>query len=178
MSTGTGADRADEADGPISASISSAPAWRKSAPSALRSLISLRRWSPRIRTMARPRPSMTTGSALTRAPAGRPSEPETSSIVVSPGVETSSGASSAAGSSTGWAGRGDLEVGGVAGRQGDLVLAGRARRHVLVGAGAAHHPDVGLDPVPAQPAAVEDPVVGARLQFARAFEASTSRSKE
>ena len=60
---------------------------------------------------------------------------------------------------------GHLDVGGVAGRQRDLVLAGRAGRHVLVGAGAAHHPDVGLDPVPAQPAAVEDPRVGAGLQL-------------
>ena len=44
------------------------------------------------------------------------------------------------------------------------------RRHVLVRAGAAHHPDVGLDAVPLQAAALEDPVVGldetrvARLQ--------------
>ena len=54
----------------------------------------------------------------------------------------------------------DLDVGGVAGRERDLVLACGARRHVLVRAGAAHHPDVGLDAVPLQPAALEDPVVG------------------
>ena len=54
-----------------------------------------------------------------------------------------------------------LDVGGVAGRQRDVVLARRARRHVLVGAEAAHHPDVRLDPVPLEPAAVEDAVVGA-----------------
>ena len=76
------------------------------------------------------------------------------------------------GSSTGCGvGRGDLDVGGVAGRQRHLVLARRAGRHVLVGAGAAHHPDVGLDPVPAQPAAVEDPLVGARLQLVGARQA-------
>ncbi len=54
----------------------------------------------------------------------------------------------------------DLDVGGVAGRERDVVLARRARRHVLVRAGPAHHPDVGLDAVPLQPGAVEDPVVG------------------
>jgi hypothetical protein len=52
-----------------------------------------------------------------------------------------------------------LDVGGVAGRQRDVVLAGRARRHVLVGAEAAHRPDVGLDAVPLEADAVEDAVV-------------------
>ena len=56
----------------------------------------------------------------------------------------------------------DLDVGGVAGRERDVVLARRARRHVLVRAEAAHHPDVGLDAVPLEPEPVEDPVVGAR----------------
>ena len=55
----------------------------------------------------------------------------------------------------------DLDVGGVAGRERDRVLARRARRHVLVRGRPAHHPDVGLDPVPVQPRALEDPVVGA-----------------
>ena len=119
-----------------------------------------------------PRPSTTTGSALIKAPAGRPSSAATSSTLPRPGVETGSGASSAGGSSTGCAvGRGDLDVGGVAGRQRHLVLARRAGRHVLVGAGAAHHPDVGLDPVPAQPAAVEDALVGAGLQLVGARQA-------
>ena len=61
--------------------------------------------------------------------------------------------------------RRDLDVRGIA-RVGerDLVLAGRAGRHVLVRARAAHHPDVRLDPVPAQAAAVEDPVVGLDVQ--------------
>ena len=54
----------------------------------------------------------------------------------------------------------DLGVGGVAGGQRDVVLARRAGRHVLVGARAAHHPDVGLDPVPLQAGAVADRVVG------------------
>jgi hypothetical protein len=61
--------------------------------------------------------------------------------------------------------RSDLDVGRVAGRHGDLVLPRRAGRHELVGARAAHHPDVGFDPIPAQPAAVEDASVGARLQL-------------
>jgi hypothetical protein len=62
-------------------------------------------------------------------------------------------------------GGGDLDVRRVSRRDRDLVLAGRAGGHELVGAGAAHHPDVGLDPVPAQAAAVEDPCVGACLQL-------------
>jgi hypothetical protein len=62
-------------------------------------------------------------------------------------------------------GAGHLDVGGVAGRQRDLVLARRAGRHVLVGARAAHHPDVGLDAVPLQPGALEDPVVGAGVDL-------------
>ena len=65
----------------------------------------------------------------------------------------------------------DLDVGGEARRQGDGVLARRAGRHVLVRRRAAHHPDVGLDPVPAQPAAVEDPRVGAALQLVGARQA-------
>jgi len=44
--------------------------------------------------------------------------------------------------------------------EGDNVLAGGARRHVLVGAAAAHHPGVALHPVPGDAAAVEDPRVG------------------
>ena len=53
-----------------------------------------------------------------------------------------------------------LEVGGIAVREDDLVLPRRAGRHVLVGAAPAHHPDVGLDPVPLEAAAVHHPVVG------------------
>ena len=49
-----------------------------------------------------PRSSTITGSALISAPAGSPSWPETSSIVVIPGVSTSSGAGSDGGSSTGF----------------------------------------------------------------------------
>jgi hypothetical protein len=65
------------------------------------------------------------------------------------------------------AGRGarHLHVGGIAGvGERHVVLPGRAGRHVLVGAEAAHHPHVGLHPVPLQPAAVEDPVVGPGLR--------------
>ncbi len=68
-------------------------------------------------------------------------------------------------------GRGDLDVRRVAGRERHLVLARRAWRHVFVGAGAAHHPDVGGDPVPLEPAAVEDPVVGLDLERVAVVEA-------
>jgi hypothetical protein len=55
---------------------------------------------------------------------------------------------------------GDLHVGRVAGCDRNLVLACGAGRHVLVRPQPSHHPHVALDPVPAQAAAVEDPVVG------------------
>jgi hypothetical protein len=58
-----------------------------------------------------------------------------------------------------------LDVGRVTRRrQCDLVLAGRTRRHVLVCAEPSHHADVGLDPVPLEPAAVEDAVIGLDVQ--------------
>jgi hypothetical protein len=57
-------------------------------------------------------------------------------------------------------GAGDLGVRGIAGSQGDVVLARRARRHVLVRARPAHHPDVGLHPIPLEAHAVADRVVG------------------
>ncbi len=50
------------------------------------------------------------------------------------------------------------------GAQYDLVLAGGAGRHVLVRAETAHHPDVALHPVPAQPGAIHHAVVGADVQ--------------
>ena len=85
----------------------------------------------------------------------------TAATVVAPGVWTSSGASRRGREADGpRLGAGDLHVGGVAGRQGDVVLARGAGRHELVGAGPAHHPDVGLDGVPLQPGPVEDPLVG------------------
>ena len=65
----------------------------------------------------------------------------------------------------------DLDVGGVAGRQRDVVLARRARRHVLVRADAAHHPDVGLHAVPLEPDPVEDPVVGLAVALVVGVEA-------
>ena len=55
--------------------------------------------------------------------------------------------------------RRDLEVGGVRVAARHDVLADGRRSHELVRAGAAHHPDVALDHVPAQAAAVEDPGV-------------------
>ena len=55
---------------------------------------------------------------------------------------------------------GHLEVGRISGRQRDVVLARRARRHVLVGADPAHHSHVGLHSVPLEPAAVEHAAVG------------------
>ena len=54
----------------------------------------------------------------------------------------------------------DLDVGRVARGQRDVVLTRRTGRHVLVRPRPAHHPDVGLDPVPLQAAAIEDLVVG------------------
>ena len=63
-----------------------------------------------------------------------------------------------------------LHVGGVAGGHGDLVLPRRAGRHVLVRAAAAHHPDVGLDPVPLEAAAVHHPVVGDDVLLIGSFE--------
>ena len=61
----------------------------------------------------------------------------------------------------------------------DLFSPAAARRHVLVGAGAAHHPDVGFDPVPAHPGAVEDPLVGTGLQrLHERSRPSRSRSNE
>src|SRR5206468_3371931 len=67
---------------------------------------------------------------------------------------------------------GDLDVRGVptAAADRDLVLARRGRRHELVRAEAAHHARVGLhDPV-AEPAAVEDPPVGALVRRVGAVE--------
>ncbi len=62
-------------------------------------------------------------------------------------------------------GAGHLDVGGVALGEHDVVLARGAGRHVLVRAGAAHHADVRLDPVPAQAAAVVDVRVGLGLRL-------------
>ena len=67
--------------------------------------------------------------------------------------------------------RRDLQVGGVSGRERDVVLARRAGRHVLVGTDAAHHPDVRLDLVPVQCAAVEDLRVGTAEQLVARVEA-------
>jgi hypothetical protein len=79
-----------------------------------------------------------------------PSAPASAAIVVAPGVCRSPPRLGAR----------DLGVGRVAGGQRDVVLAGRARRHVLVGPRAAHHPDVGLHPVPLEAHPVADAIVG------------------
>ncbi len=84
-------------------SISSARAARKGWPRAFWSLISLTRWSPRTTTIFIASSSTITGKALSVAPAGIPSEPTSASMVVAPGVWTTSGASSPPGSATGWA---------------------------------------------------------------------------
>ena len=67
-------------------------------------------------------------------------------------------------------GGGHLDVRRVPGRDRHLVLPRLARRQVLVGPRAAHHADVGLDAVPAQAAAVEDPVVGLDVELVAAVE--------
>ena len=83
---------------------SSASAGRNGAPSVFWSLISLRRWSPRITTRTGPRSSTITGNALMMAPRGTPSASQTASTVEAPGVSTSRGSGEASGSpSTGWA---------------------------------------------------------------------------
>ncbi len=70
------------------------------------------------------------------------------------------------------AGARHLYVGRVARRgERDVVLARPAGRHVLVGADAAHHPHVRLDPVPLEPGPVEDAVVGLDMELIRALEA-------
>ena len=83
---------------PKSFRTSSASAGRNGAPSAFWSLISFSRWSPRTTTSTGPRPSAYTGNALISAPGGTPSCPQTASIVVAPGVSTSSGCGFGAGS--------------------------------------------------------------------------------
>ena len=67
----------------------------------------------------------------------------------------------------------DFDVGGIAGSEHDVVLSGRAWRHVLVGADAAHHPDVGLDPVPLQAAAVEHAVIRGAVALVGSVEPGT-----
>ena len=141
--------------------ISSSVAGRNGAPSALRSLISLTRWSPRTTTISRPRPSRDDGEGLQQR-ARR--QPEPAGHLVDrrqPRGRHLLGLRQRRGQLDGLGlGGGDLDVRGVPGGERHVVLAGRARRHVLVGARAAHHPDVGLHPVPLEADAVEDPVVG------------------
>ena len=172
LMTGTlGADRADEAGrAELGLDLLGAAPGGSRRRARCASLISLRRWSPRTQdedhaaSLDDHRHRLDQGAGGHARALRRPPRPWSARASA-----TSSGASSGGGSSTGCGSRrGDLDVGRVAGRERDLVLAGRAGRHVLVGAGAAHHPDVGLDPVPAQPAAVEDPLVGAALQLVAA----------
>ena len=97
-----------------------------------------------------PRSSVTTGNAFSSAPAGTPSVPgDRVDRRHARACAPSPGAAAARRQLHGLGLRArDLDVRGVAGGERHVVLARRARRHVLVRAEAAHHPDVGLDPVP------------------------------
>ena len=148
---------------PKAARISSSVAGRASLPSAFWSLIWLTRWSPRTSASTSVPSSFTIGTdfkSVARVDAQQPRDLlDRARVRRRP---PRSGAASGAGNSGcgGVPGR-DLHVRGVAGvGERDLVLARRAGRHVLVRAQPAHHPDVRLDLVPAQAAAVEDAVVG------------------
>ena len=119
------------------------------------------RWSPRTITITSPRSSTMTGYAFSSAPGGTPQRPRDLGDGRQARRVDELGRGEPVRQLTGCGvGAGDLDVGRVAGRERDVVLARRARRHVLVRADAAHHPDVGLHPVPLEPDAVEDPVVG------------------
>ena len=149
-------------------------AGRESEPSAFASLISFRRWSPRTSTSTAPPSGVTTGSDLISVAGSTPSSAETSSIVRASGVSTGSGASERA-----------REVRPAGGRRRDLDVGRVARRPTArprsrpPAQGAMYScapsppimPDVGLDPVPAQPAAVEDAVVGLDVQLVGGVEA-------
>ena len=112
--------------------------------------------------MTRPRSSVTTGNALSSAPAGTPEVPGDGVDRRHPGRLHRRRLGPARRQLHGLGLRArDLDVGGVAGRERDVVLARRAGRHVLVRAEPAHHPDVGLDPVPLEADPVEHAVVGA-----------------
>ena len=145
-------------------------------PSTFWSLISFRRWSPRTSAEPHRRPRCLDHDrqCLDQRRAGRRrggSRPRRSSA--RPGSRPARARRAALGK----VGRGrraarDLDVRGVARvRERDLVLAGGTGRHVLVRAEAAHHADVRLDPVPAQPAAVEDAVVRLYVQLVGRVEA-------
>src|SRR5439155_11034296 len=71
----------------------------------------------------------------------------------------------------------ELDVGGVAALRAhrDLVLAGRAGCHELVGTLAAHQPGVRLDDVVAQSAAIEDLAVRAFVRGVRTVEGGLVR---
>ena len=149
-----GADRADEARRAeplldlvgLRRAGSASPRW-------FVSLMSLTRWSPRTTTRTK-RAAVRDDRDRTSAarPGATPRWPATASIVVAPGRRRPRRARRApAASSTGCGvGARDLDVRRVARRERDVVLARRARRHVLVRAAAAHHPDVGLHAVPLQ----------------------------
>ena len=103
------------------------------------------------------------GIAFDVAASSMPSSSASASIVVTPGVSISSGASS--GSRELRRARDaarDLEVGGeVAVLAGDeRVLARAGRREEVDRLAAAHHPRLGLRRRSTRPAALEDPVVG------------------
>ena len=153
---------------PNTSPTSSAVAGRAGRPRALASLISFRRWSPRTTTSSGSESSPTsTGKRLDQR-AGRHVERGADLLDgLGPGRVHALGRLERPGQALDRLGRGggDLHVGGVPGvGERDVVLAGRAGRHVLVGPDAAHRPHVGLHPVPLEAGAVEDPVVGAGLE--------------
>ena len=112
-------------------------------------------------------------------PASIPRSSASASIVVTPGVSTSSGACSSGGNSGGARHRArDLEVGGeVAVLAGDERVLARARRGEEVDRlAAAHHPRLGLDRVVLEPAARRRSG-GRRASCARKLRSSPSSSR-
>ena len=149
---------------PNAARISSGWAGRCGVPSTLPSFSSCRRWSPRTTASTTP-PCSSSGTTITDF-AVRPSSMPRNSASAGDGAD---------------ARRvhllerraqrrrhrprhrhRHLDVGRVvaAVAEHDPVLARRRRRHVLVGAEAAHHADVGVDLVEPDPRPLEDAVVG------------------
>ena len=144
------------------------------SPSAAASFASSSRSSPRIRASTTVPSSFVTGIAFDVAAGSMPRKPASSSIVVMPGVATSSGLVERLRERRRprHAAR-DLEIGGVvAVLAGDeRVLAGARRRQVVDRLAAAHHPRLGLHRDRLDPAALEDPVVRALVLLEAHLEA-------
>ena len=111
-------------------------------------------------------PSWSTTGGLRGGRGVEAEEPASASIVVTPGVSTSTGRVEPLGNTGARNATRDLEVGGVvAVLAGDERVLARARRREEVDRLApAHHPGLRLDRVVLEPAALEDPVVGALVQ--------------